>query len=368
MLSTVFNLKLKRPSVARPSRGLVVAAILGSLWIGHGASAQTTDPFASLGAVSVPEAVTVSQSNSVATPTTYVAYVVTLSNLSSRQLTTISITGTVGVTGSLTAPVIKSIGLQGCPATPTPTSSCTASTFSRTYDTLAPGAILTFPVIVAVPNYSSATPVGGEAINLSYEATFKNGNTSSSSPSSYGHLTNTKTTPVEALSLISMKSVVIKGGGTFFTAENGISTSMAPLTTTVVVPPLTEGDFEEVILNREDNGQVCTNFKKCFASNVSIPGTFSPYLTVVLRQDASNIKPGTKIESVLIRYTSADFDRYLDLCGSETSPNEDLKYGLPCIAKRVHYKSNKVLGWTRELDGDFEWILINHKNGRYGTE
>ncbi len=362
MFATIFN--LERSSVSRPSRGFAVAAILGSLWIGHGASAQTTDPFASLGALSVPEAVTVSQSMSIATPTTYVAYLVKLSNLSTRQLTTIAISGTVSVTGSLTAPVIHSIGSQGCQKT-------APAAFSCSFGTLAPGAPLTIPVIVAVPNYSSPTPVGGETILLTYEATFKNGNTSTSSSSSYGRLSDTKTTPVEALSSTSLKSVAIKAGGTFFTAANGISTPTAPLTTTVVVPQLTEGDFTSVVLTREDNtASGCTNFKTCYASQVSIPGTFSPYLTIVLRQDASNIKPGTKIESVLIRYRSDDgaFDDYIGLCASPTVPNEGSLYGVPCIAKTVFYKSDKVPGWTAALDGDFEWTLINHRNGRYGTE
>ena len=29
----------------------------------------------------------------------------------------------------------------------------------------------------------------------------------------------------------------------------------------------------------------------------------------------------------------------------------------------VDYKNKKVPGWTPELDGDFEWTLINTENG-----
>lgn len=347
-----------RPALRMVSR-LLLAASLSSPWAAQVAQGQTTDPFATLAAPSVPATVTVSQSGDVATPTTYVAYLVSLTNVSSRQISTISISGSVGVQGNLLAPVITSIGA---------TDFCqkTATTFSCSFAALDPGAVQVIPVVVAVPTYSAAAD-GTEAIKVAYTATFKNGNTSSSSQSSFGTLMNTTTTLVAPLSAVSVKSLVIPGGGSFFTASNGISTPLAPLTTYVTVPPFTDADYTTAALDREDN-TFCSNFKKCYAAKVSIPGYFDPYLTIVLRQDATNIKNGTKIESVLIKYTSDDnsiVDRVLQMCASPTTPRSD---GVPCIAKTTYYKSPKNPPPTPEFDGDFEWTIINHKNGRYGTE
>jgi hypothetical protein len=53
---------------------------------------------------------------------------------------------------------------------------------------------------------------------------------------------------------------------------------------------------------------------------------------------------------------------FVGSCASPTTPRSD---GVPCIAKRTYYKSSRTPGWTPELDGDFEWTLINLGNGSY---
>ncbi len=161
-----------------------------------------------------------------------------------------------------------------------------------------------------------------------------------------------------------VKSAVPKSGGKFFTGSGAISTGTDRFTTSVDVPAaatFTTATITESTFTSVDN---CTTnfFNECFQSNITINGTFSPYLTIVLRQDSSNIKPGTKIGSVLIQYVGPLGTQYIGDCASPTTPRSD---SLPCIATRVYYKNSRVPGWTIALDGDFEWTLINLTNGGY---
>lgn len=160
-----------------------------------------------------------------------------------------------------------------------------------------------------------------------------------------------------------VKSGVPKAGGTFFTGD-GSSTSSDPFTTSVSVPPAAA--YTKALIFEEPLATNCTNFVACWTSEITIDGTFSPYLTIVLRQDASNIKPGIKIGSTVIWYTGADNNTVqVGDCSNATTPRTD---GLPCVAGRKHYKNKTVDGWTPDLDGDFEWTLINTKNGRLAID
>jgi hypothetical protein len=83
-------------------------------------------------------------------------------------------------------------------------------------------------------------------------------------------------------------------------------------------------------------------------------------MTFILRVDALNIKSGTKIGNVLVQYNDGSNIHNVGACASSTTPRSD---GIPCIAKAVFYKNKSVPGWTPELNGDFEWTLLNLKNG-----
>lgn len=158
-----------------------------------------------------------------------------------------------------------------------------------------------------------------------------------------------------------VKSVVPKGGASLFTGEGGISTGTDPFTTSVAVPAGTT--YTSAQIQESPDSINCTNnFSACFRADITIDGTFAPYMTIVLRQDASTILNGTKIESVLIQYTGTSGTITVGDCASPTTPRTD---GIPCIAKRTYYKSNKTPGWTPELAGDFEWTLLNIHNGTY---
>ncbi len=158
-----------------------------------------------------------------------------------------------------------------------------------------------------------------------------------------------------------VKSAVPKGGASLFTGAGGTSTGTDPFATSVVVPAGTTFTTAE-IQESPDSINCTNNFSACFRADITIPGTFTPYMTIVLRQDASTILNGTRIESVLIRYTGTSGTVDVGDCADPTTPRSD---GIPCIAKRTYYKSNKTPGWTPELDGDFEWTLLNIHNGTY---
>ncbi len=332
--------------------------------IGQAASAQTTDPFVALAVPSVPDTVTISTSTNQQTPSTYVGYVVTLTNNHSTTLNVLQFNASTGVSPStgLTTAVIESAVNQD----PTFLANCgisgstqVACDFSA-LPPLNPGASLSFPVIVKVPSYTAGV-VSSASISFTYNATFKNGNTSSSNTNSFGSISNTTTTPVGALSNVKVRSLVVKNGGSFFTGSNGQASSSDVFTTSVTVPTLTTTLYTTAEIN-ESTFPSCNNFKTCYRSDITIPGTFSPYLTILLREDSSNIKPGTKIESVLIEYFPADGPSvFIGLCANETTPT----VGQPCIAKRVYYKNKFVDGWTLDKDGDFEWTIISLTNGGY---
>lgn len=158
-----------------------------------------------------------------------------------------------------------------------------------------------------------------------------------------------------------VKSARAKNGGLIFTGSGGVTTAADPFATAVTIPAAgTIGTAE--IAESSGTTDCLNNFSTCFQSSITIPGEFSPYLTIVLRQDASTILKGTKIESVLIQYTGESGTIVVGDCASPTTPRSD---GLPCIARRTAYKNRNVPGWTADLDGDFEWILINTRNGSY---
>jgi hypothetical protein len=169
-----------------------------------------------------------------------------------------------------------------------------------------------------------------------------------------------------------VKSAFPKSGGFFFTGGNGPSCATDPFSVSVTVPQAPT--YSTVTLDEDDvsaniNCASLGNFFKCFGSAVTIPNVVftassGSYLTIGLRVEASNIKPGTKIGNVLIQYDDGSNIHNVGACASPTTPRSD---GIPCIAKAVYYKNKSVLGWTPELDGAFAWTLLNLRNGLFNV-
>jgi hypothetical protein len=201
------------------------------------------------------------------------------------------------------------------------------------------------------------------------------------------------------------KSAMPKSGGSFFTGDGAITTSTDPFAVAVTVPQAPTYSTVELRESDVSENRNCTSpspnhnhnnhnnhnnhsnhspshnqspgrFFNCYRAAITIPNvvfgsTSGNYLTIVLGVHQSNIKPGAKIGDVLIQYRdnadthtyNADTNTYnVGLCASPTTPRAD---GIPCIAKAVHYKNKWVPGWTLELNGSFEFTLLNLKNGSF---
>jgi hypothetical protein len=337
------------------------------------ASAATVDPKISMPASSVPETVTVSTSSTQQTPVTYVAYLVTLNNGGGSDINLVQLDAATSVTSGLTPALI-----QGSSVNPALPSACAVSgtTLDCAFGTLAPGAVLSFPVIVAVPQYAT-TPVANQSITLSLHASFREGKSNNASDNSLGELSTTVQTPVAPQSDSSLKSVVVKAGGSFFTGGNGIpkpvdvytsSVAFQPLAATFSLVTITESPFEP------SQSALCVggrHFKTCHSTLLFAPQVLyalnAGFLTETLRVHPSNFVNGAKMNTVIWDYVPTDgaglpagAPTTVGLCASPTTPRTD---GIPCQSGPVLCYKKSTPGWTPELDGVCEWKFLNTRNG-----
>lgn len=321
-------------------------------------AALAVSPSASAGEISatvVPVLANVSLSTG--TLETLASYRITLTNSStSSSLNTPRLVGTTSVSaGNLGAKAtFKTVAGAVCTTTNDGTSiDCTVAS-------LAPGASAPFTV-------TFAAPTSGADIRLAWQAVFDSGAPPGNSNGEVGS-TAIILDPIDDNKVAT--DVPAGFAVTIFTGSANAVPSSSDKAATKVAVPATAVATTATITEEETFLVNCTNFKTCFQSTVSIPGfvgALTPvptYLTITLRQDSSNIKNGTRIESVLIDYVddSSVLSPAIGDCESPTSPRNDF---VPCIAKRVYYKNKRVPGWTPELNGDFEWTILNLKNGSY---
>jgi hypothetical protein len=248
----------------------------------------------------------------------------------------------------------------------------------------ADAAFPTFQLFFQAPNQSSSNLTGTSLVSFAGQTLYAEqlgGYPQSPPPNSVSGWNATGIVNLGTTNPINVKSVVPKTKEVYlYTGDVAGPKQGNPFTTAVTVPdsvvyPIngpTTYTTAEISLTFDSNPASCFNFIECGISTITIPGTFSPYLAIVLRMDATNIKPGTKINNVLVNYVGdlgvtpppGGWPYIVQDCGSTTTPRND---GLPCIAKRTYYKNRSVSGWTQDLDGDFEWQILNIWNGRYGT-
>ena len=306
----------------------------------------------------------------------YVGYQVAISNTDGNTINHIRFTASAAVTDPAKLATYDSAEGAACETTNPPANTAIECWIGQ----LPAGASYpTFAVFFKAPADSQIAH-GPEVVTLSGDMVYaegpSGGNPARNSVVSWS--SPPPLTPVQVLlgtaSNTDVRSGVPKAGGTFFTGD-GVS-SGGGLTTRVTVPAVagfSTAQISELPLTTSD----CTNFFTCWESNITIvgnvspgflPNTYEPYLTIVLRQDALNIRPGTKIGSVLVNYI-VDGILYPNIgpCASPTTPLGFDNQGvfLPCIAGSVYYKNRSTPNWTPALDGDFEWTLISHKNGRF---
>jgi len=311
----------------------------------------------------------VTYSNAATGLQTYVGYRVAIANGGGNTINNILFTGTAAVTDTDEKAVFFSAEGASCTTTNAAQTAIQCSIGRLTAGQSFPAFVVFFKApqkdtVSPLPNGDPAQCNTTDCVNFAGTTLYaeQSGGVPNSKPQNSTLPWSAAGVPLGTFNPTLVKSALPKSGGKLFTGNGGVSTGQDPFTTSVVVPPAQQ--FTTAVISEAPDGGVnCSNFLTCYRSSITIPGTFSPYLAIVLREDASNINSGTKIESVLITYIdAANVSHDVGLCASPTTP---LTNGIPCIASRVYYKSNKVPGWTPNLDGDFEWTLINISNGGY---
>jgi hypothetical protein len=178
----------------------------------------------------------------------------------------------------------------------------------------------------------------------------------------------------------SVISGVPHSGATLYTGDQNTDSTVYTLNTKVKVPQVSTYVLATIALT--DATLDCRIFTKCWNSAITIPGTFSPYLTIVLRQDASSIiNNSSSINDATIKYRTepalsqlpTDLQCASDSTGTVCVVQKCVGFGtatptvrpdgVPCIASQQVYKKNYLP--NPDLGGDWEWTLINLKNGGY---
>ncbi len=169
-----------------------------------------------------------------------------------------------------------------------------------------------------------------------------------------------------------VKSAVPRAGGTFFTGAGAVPFGSDLFATSVVVPPAPT--YTRATIVEAPEGIVnCNNFSQCFSSTLTIPGTFSPFLGITLRQDASTLKPGFKLAQLIIEYTSdSGITTLLSIASNTCQRTNGLPVptgdGVPCIDECKVFKNGPDRSdpeWTAALAGDLQCRLVNTNNGRF---
>ena len=339
---------------------LCALAITPSAFAGAGVITTEVTPLSTTVTYSVPGALSPPRLD------TYVGYTVAISNDGGNTVNNIRFTGTTSVTDTAEKATFSSVEGATCVTTNTDLTAieCTIGqlTAGQAFPTFAVFFKAPVKLTNGVADVNGQDAVGFSGITFYAEGT---GGPNSIPDNSVAEWT-TAAVALGTDNPLRVKSAVPKSGGKFFTGGSAITTPNDRFTTSVDVPAAATFTTAEII--ESTFSPTCTSFIECYQSQVLIPGTFSPYLMIVLRQDASNIKPGTKINSVVVQYIGdgdpppLGWPYTVGDCASGPAARTD---GLPCIAKRTYYKNRSVLGWTAALDGDFEWTLINLKNGGY---
>lgn len=332
-------------------------------------------------------AVTYSSTNADPAPSgaliTHVGYRVTIRNDGGNTVNNIRFTGTTTVTDPQEAAIFSSAEGATCVTTNAAKTAISCSIGQLTAKVSYP----TFAVFFRAPAKDGAMPVTPNGIAGACDTTdcvkfsgavlYAEGTGGLNSPPdnsikewSTGDVTLGTFNPTL------VKSGVPKAGGLYYTGNGAIPNGTDKFATSVKVPASIGYTTVEILETASTDPQPppaltpCTNtyFYTCYQSDITVPlpadvAAFD-YLTIVLRQAKENIKPGTKIESIVIYYLATPNSTPIIIgdCASPTTPNLDYT---PCIAKRTYYKSSKVEGYTDALDGAFEWLLIGKRNGSY---
>lgn len=297
---------------------------------------------------------------------TYMGYTVAIANdpSNTNTINNVRFTATAAATDAAEKPTFLSADGATCSVT-----NADGTSISCTVGQLRAGqAYPTFAVFFRAPakvTNGTADGAGQDAVSFAgttYYAEGTGGVPQSPPNNSAAAWTSTPSVALGTTNPTLVRSVVPKSNANLqiFTGQNAVTTSAVPFATSVNVPPVAAFTTADIALSPIADPN-CSNFNTCYLSQITIPGTFLPYLAITLRMDNLNIKKGTQIGSVVIYYEGVPVGD----CASPTTPLTGTATGTPCIAKRIDYKSKNVPGWTADLDGDFEWQILNLKNGGF---
>jgi len=318
---------------------------------------------------------------SIASPAmnTYVGYKFTLGNTGGNTINNISFTVTATATDPAEA-VELVFESQYLPAICAKT---TANAFTCNVGQLQAGAALpAFQAFFKAPvklNNNVADTDGSDFVNVNMHVLYAEGTGGEPTSTPDNSIRDFGAPPVGlgTFNPNQIKSGVPKSGASLYTGAAGAPTPTNKSTMLAAIPALSTGQTSataELSITRTTDDPLATNpdtdcisnghFKECPSYSVSIPNsTFptAPYLKTSYRVDASSLKMSAAkiLNSVQIRYTG---DAFTNEPVHACTNNAPTGTGLPCVLSAQCYKRSTP-GWTQDLDGDCEWILINTKNG-----
>jgi len=308
----------------------------------------------------------------------YVGYEVAITNTGKNTVNKVTFTGTLSISApNETASFLRA---DGATCVTTPSGATNKTSISCALGTLTSGqSVPKFQIFFNSPirntsgfnvsdavsfsgiTYYSETTNGGQPSPKNSQNFWGPANGDASNPPTAGLGTPNPTKISTTIPTSTQSQLVFTGDG-FCGIVSGV-----PFTTSVVVPP-TAFTTASIALSSNSNG--CQNFQTCYQSQITIPGSFSPYLQIVLRAGGTNILAGD-IGSVQLNYTGDDPSPPPGsgwntwpvpvLACSNSMPNSGVLDGLPCLAASQTYYAQTVPP-ARQC---FEWTLLNHKNGSY---
>ncbi len=291
---------------------------------------------------------------------TYLAYTVTVVNGGANTINTVRFTGQASAVGGAASPAYVSVDLL-------PEDACrqVAATVECDLGTLRAGQTSEFVLFFSAP----LAPAGNAAGAAQFKGITYYGEGDKDAPGSVQNSAVAWASADVGLGTNNpslVRSVVRKSGGTLFTNLNGIGTAAQPLAATVTVPAGEAYTTAQIAIGPQTQF-TCNSFKTCDRAEITVPGSFFPYMRVLLRQAKDNLAPGAKIDGVLVWYEGSDFAGYIGDCPALNTPIYDPAAGtsVPCINARRFYKNSRSPGWTPELDGSFEIEVIQNENGSF---
>ncbi len=306
---------------------------------------------------------------STTTETYVVGYEVTLSNLGNNTVNNVRFVATTSVP-TLVAGFKGTSGITCDPASIADRTN-TTTTVTCQLGTAPAGFSRTFSIFFYSPIATDGAP---RTVTLTATTIYAEGSTDNPNnpPANDTSSTTVSTVGLGTTSPAVVKSALTPDGGTFFTAP------VDQFQSKVVVPAQQKSSsvkLEETALVDAPTCSSQKNFNTCYRSLIEVPDVvFAPgsgnFLTFVLRVDIANIRKGSKIGRVVIRYSAPGIPALgidpidltnLQFCARDANnnpvPNSNYE---PCIAQANDFTRRGSLGFF-----GYEWLILNLKNGSF---